>query len=393
MTELNKRAWGEPLVSATLRTLPEDFLVDEHLDLPSDDNEARAHLWVQVQKRERNTQDVAKRLADVTGSAVRDLGFAGLKDRRAVTRQWFSLPVEAVVSVPGITVTDEPDDVLAALRKLLLHKAGCEGITLLACAWRSRKLRRGAHAGNRFDITLRDVQALGDVDALEQRLAERVARLHRDGFPNAFGPQRFGPGGRNLVLARRLFAAGTRLPRVKGQRQRHERGMLFSAARSAMFNRVLDQRLTDATWLHALEGEPLILAGSNSRFVPETVDDTLRERLDQADLSTSGPMVGRGDKRGNEDARGECAALESRVLADEAPLIAGLAAAGVEAGRRPLRATATDIVLTQEDEATWRLRVTLASGVFATSLLKEIGDCQDAVTGAVALSSSGVRAE
>lgn len=353
----------EPLITATLRTQPEDFVVHELLDLPDEECTSAAHLWVNVEKRERNTQDVASALAAAIECPVRDIGFAGLKDRRAITQQWFSLPVSSTASLGA--------DPQAQLQERLPADACTQ---VLASQWRSRKLKRGAHAGNRFEITLREVGSDYGHDELAQRMAERVSLLRSSGFPNAFGPQRFGPGGRNLAGARRLFSRGGRLPRPKGQRQRHERGMWLSAARAHVFNRVLDTRLVDGSWRQALPGEPLMLAGSNSRFVPELIDETIRQRLHEGDLSTSGPLPGRG-----EDGTAEaCRALESTVLEQEAELVAGLQAAGVDASRRALCAQAQDLECLQLDKSTWRVSVTLQTGVFATSLLQQFGACQDA---------------
>ncbi len=367
-------AGHEPLITATLRTRPEDFVVQELLDLPSDESTTAAHLWVCIEKRERNTQDVVNALAKVLDCPPRDIGFAGLKDRRAVTQQWFSLPAACTQYLGS--------DVAVQLQQRLPEDA-CARV--LDVAWRSRKLRRGAHAGNRFEITLREVRSIHTPDALERRMAERIGELGHSGFPNAFGPQRFGAGGRNLTSARRLLAraiespdarSGRSLPRPKGQRQRQERGLLLSAARSHLFNQVLEARVANGTWQQAQPGEPLILVGSNSRFVPEQIDDMIHQRLREGDLSTSGPMPGRGD----DGAAEAWVAWEASVLQDEAGLVAGLTAAGVEAGRRALCAQARDLACRQLDQSTWCVTVTLDSGVFATSLLAQLGICQDATT-------------
>lgn len=368
-------AYGPALMQAVLRTAPEDFLVHEQLNLPDDNGSEAAHLWVFIEKCERNTQDLAAVLAAALGCQLKDIGFAGLKDRRATTRQWFSLP-GAAASALGEAVGETLEQ---QLQQRLPPDSNAQ---VLATEWRSRKLRRGAHAGNRFEITLRDVHSVVSHGELEARMAKRVATIRLNGFPNFYGPQRFGPGERNLSNARRLFdraqsrsdSRSAKLPRPKGQRQRQERGMLLSAARSWLFNQVLAERVAMETWLQPLAGEPLMLAGTNSRFLPEVIDERIRQRLRDGDVSTSGPLAGYGDN----GARAHCRELEATVLKGELVLARGLENAGVEAGRRALRAQARDLACEPLDESTWRISVTLDAGVYATSLLREIGTFQDA---------------
>lgn len=351
-----RRVHGPSLLNARIRTVADDFVVHECLPSGLESGDGDTHLWVQLEKRERNTFDAAKALASCLGCPARDIGYSGLKDRMAVTRQWLSVPREYVGG-------DEPP--LEHLRRLLKQESWLQ---VLATDWRGRKLRRGTHAANRFTIVLREVESAVSASTLEKQLQDRVAVLRERGFPNAFGPQRFGADGRNLRVARRWLRDGAKLPRPKGQRQRHERGLVLSAARAYLFNRVLDHRIAHGSWQTALDGEPLMLAGSNSRFVPTDIDATIARRLAEHDVSTSGPLVGGGDD-GSLRACQEC---EQAVLATERDLCVGLTHAGVTASRRALRAQASDLELTPQSDATWQLRVTLDAGVYATSLLREI---------------------
>jgi len=161
-------AWGGPPASGRLRSTPEDFLVYEiPLVEPAGEGE---HVWLLIRKRQENTEQVARCLARLAGVTQRDVSYAGLKDRNAVTEQWFS------VYLPG---GSEPE--WSALDSA--------SVTLLRCAWHHRKLRRGALRGNAFRIRVRNIS--GDRPSLDRRLREVAA----GGVPNYFGEQRFGRGG------------------------------------------------------------------------------------------------------------------------------------------------------------------------------------------------------
>ena len=235
------RAHGGAVLAATIRQDAEDFRVDE-LDAfaPSGQGE---HLLLTIEKRGMNTQFVARLLAQWADVDERAIGYAGLKDRHALTTQRFS------VQLPG-----RADPESAALEAMAAG-AG-QGLRVLAAARHSRKLPRGALAGNAFVLVLRDVQ--GDRDAAQARLAAIAAR----GVPNYFGEQRFGRGGSNVAQALAMFAAaGARSGR---RMRREERSMLLSAARSELFNRVLARRVEQDCWDAALDGEVWMLDGSRS---------------------------------------------------------------------------------------------------------------------------------
>jgi len=329
------RAWGEPPVSALLRASPADFRVEEDLGFEPEAG-AGEHVWLWVEKENLNTVDAAARLARFAGLRERDISYAGLKDKRAITRQWFSLHLLN----RDIDWSAWSDPALRIERVLRHH----------------RKLRRGAHRGNRFELVLRDVQ--GDLGAF----AERLVTIGRDGAPNYFGEQRFGRDGRNLDGARRWIARSCpRLPR-------HQLSLYLSSLRSYLFNRVLAERVADGSWRTALEGEVFMLAGSGSVF-QDTVDDALRARLERADLSLTGPLPGRAAGLAPQAA---VAALESSCLEAEAELIEALARAGVDAARRALRVVPGDWTCERSGERDWRLGFSLPKGCFATALVREL---------------------
>ncbi|MGB5938778.1 MAG: tRNA pseudouridine(13) synthase TruD, partial [Rhodanobacter sp.] len=254
------RAFGEPPLTARLRSAPEDFRVEEILGYDADGVGEHALLW--VEKRGANTDWVARELAKFAGVPQVAVGYAGLKDRHAVTRQAFSVQLAGKPDPDWSTFPHAEVKVLAATRH-------------------SRKLKRGALRGNRFVLVLRE--AAGDRAATERVLEQIAAR----GVPNYFGEQRFGREGGNVAQARAMFA-GRRV-------DRDQRSFLLSAARSHIFNAVLAARVERGAWDTPLEGEIWSLAGSRSWFGPEPFTEALAGRLARADIHPSGPLWGQGE--------------------------------------------------------------------------------------------------
>ncbi len=327
-------AFGEPPVQGALRAVPEDFVVDEQLGF--EPSGAGEHVMLRIEKRDANTTWVAGRLSALAGIPRRDVGFAGLKDRHAVTRQWFSVGL-AGRPAPDWMALDAP------------------GVRVLEAQRHHRKLRRGALVANRFRLRVRDVT--GDADALAERFDQLAAR----GFPNLFGPQRFGRDGGNLVAAQRLFSGRA------GRVGREQRGLYLSAGRALLFNAVTAARLADGSWVQARDGEPLLLDGRRSQFKAEVGDTALPERLANMEIHPSGPLWGRGGDLGDSPA-GD---FERACLAPFASWRDGLERFGLEADRRALRARAADLEWSCEG-GVLELAFALPAGSFATALLREL---------------------
>lgn len=330
-----------PLTDGVIRTLPDDFVVDEHLGF--DLSDAGEHVWLRVRKRATNTEFLARALARIAGVPARDVGYAGLKDRHAVTSQWFS------VQLPGRTVEDWQSRLP-------------DGVELIEARRHTRKLQRGALAGNHFTITVRD--CAGDRAAVSRRIGE----IARDGAPNYFGEQRFGHDAANVEHARAMLAGQETV------RDRHRRGLYLSAARSFLFNEVLARRVIDRTWSRLLDGEAVMLAGSRSFFAAETIDAVLRERLARHDVHPSGPLWGRGEL----PTRGVARALEEEVVSQHPDLTRGLAAEGLRQERRALRLLPQALTAHWPDTKTLVLSFALPAGSYATTLLRELIEYRDA---------------
>lgn len=328
------RAYGDPPARGLLRVRPEDFQVDE-ISRFEPDGEGE-HALLRVRKTGVNTEWVARRLAAHAGLPVSGVGYAGLKDRHAVTSQWFSL---------HLGPRAQPD--WGAL--------DVEGVELLEVHRHRRKLRRGALCGNRFLIRVRNLAAVGDL------LEQRIVRVRELGVPNYFGPQRFGNGDGNLTAADALFAG--RAKRVG----RHLRGLWISAARSQLFNELLALRVERGDWDRALDGDCMQLDGSRSYFRAETVDDGLLERLRTFDIHPSGPLWGEGDTL----AEGQSAELERSVVQRFSSWADGLGAVGLHQERRALRLQVSDLTFNRGPE-TVELAFVLPAGAYATAVLREI---------------------
>jgi len=326
-------AHGNPPLTARLRVAPEDFQVEEILGYDADGSGEHALLW--VEKRGANTDWVARELARFAGVPPLNVGYAGLKDRHAVTRQAFT-----------VQLAGKPDPDWSAFP----HAE----VKVLAATRHSRKLKRGALRGNRFVLVLREVQ--GD-RAEAERVLERIGAR---GVPNYFGEQRFGREGGNVAQARAMFA-GKRVDRDK-------RSMLLSAARSQIFNGVLASRVERDAWDAPLEGEIWSLAGSRSWFGPEPFDAALAERLARSDIHPSGPLWGQGEP----PTTGEAGALEREIASQEADLAAGLAAARMDQERRPLRLRPKDLRWRWLEGDALELAFELPAGAYATVVVREL---------------------
>jgi tRNA pseudouridine13 synthase len=329
------RAYGAPITSAALRAEPEDFLVEEELGFaPAGDGQ---HLLVKIRKRNANTAWVAEELARLAGCRQHDVGYAGLKDRRAVALQWFSLPRPR--ELPELS---------------LLRGEGFEALELHP---HNRKLPRGALAGNRFTLRLRALSGTGA--QLQAALAPRLALISAGGVPNYFGAQRFGRDGANLE----------RMATPMRSLRPSERGFVLSAARSVIFNAVLAQRVASATWGQVLAGDLANLDGRGSFFAVDTADAVLDERAARLAIHPTGPLWGEGTP----GTQGVVQELELRTGAHFAQEAALCVSAGMEQERRSLRLAVHELASAAQEDALV-LRFRLGRGSYATAVLRELID-------------------
>ncbi len=318
---------------AGFRQAAQDFEVEEVLGFQL--SGAGEHLWLKIEKTGLNTIDVARFIAEKTATPIQDIGYAGLKDKLAVTRQWFS-----VKSSADLNETD----------------FGEPTIKLLESQRNSRKLRRGSHRGNAFRITLKDI-------SVDSAWIESVcSTLAAQGVPNYFGPQRFGHGGNNIARAEGLFSGKlVKLPRF-------QRGIILSAARSFLFNQVLAARVSDGSWNQYLTGELMALAGSSSVFKAEEEDQAIAGRLAALDIHPTGPLWGKGELA----SAGQVKNLELGIIDNYEVLSRGLSDAGLKQERRSLRLIPENLRINTAGERELMVEFSLPTGAFATSVLREM---------------------
>lgn len=323
-------------VRATYKVEPEDFLVEEIAAYPFTGEGEHLMLW--VEKRGIATMDVAAALAAGLGLRQRDVGYAGLKDARAVARQWFSVPRSAA----------------ARLSTLRLDRA-----RILEQIPHRNKLKIGHARANRFTILLRGAgpEALEDARSLLDHMARR-------GVPNYFGEQRFGKRGANLEKGLRILRGDP--ARAARRMPKRLLGLLISAVQSEAFNRVLAARVEtidrvsegDVAWLHR-----------NGACFPVEDAAAERPRCETFEISPSGPLPGPETMQAH-GAQGE---LEARVLAElglEDEMLARMPRSHPGA-RRPLRVplTAPDVRARPEG---LEVSFELPRGAYATSVLREL---------------------
>lgn len=332
-------AGGSRLGRAKIKASPRHFFVDEQLvfpDMPDveweDDVEhgeqghenaivvsgSGEHLCLRIEKCGDNTDYVARELSLLSGCKPHDIGLCGLKDRHAVTRQWFS------VYRPGMMTGDE--NFIAGVR---------ERWSVLCAHRTSRKLRRGEHRANRFEILV------SGVEAASSDVEEVLKRIVVQGCPNYFGAQRFGWSGNNLAQAVRM---NPRQRRGKNNRD----GLYFSAARSWLFNEVLAERVLAGNWLQPLPGEP----------VAEGV---------------TGPLWGDGGTTATE-VQGK---LERTVVARYPDMAAVFSQTRMKPERRSLVLAPADFTWRWPDQDDLLLSFELTPGQFATAVLQELFEVSD----------------
>jgi len=317
--------------SAIYRKIPEHFKVYETLSFtPVGFGD---HLYLHIEKTNCNTEWLARELAELYNLKYSDVGYAGRKDRFAVTQQWFSLHLPE--SKPVNLELFSPSEY-----KILEHSR------------HTHKLRKGEIKVNKFQIQLTDF------DGSYEELQQRVSLITEYGFPNYFGPQRFGHGGKNVEKAAGMLS-GTK--RVK---DRNKRSIYLSAARSFIFNQILKIRLEQNNWLEVAVDDQFWdhqIAGLLD--VTEFTLVELQAKVNRCELSICGALV--GDRMPASDS------VEMEVSSQYTELVIGIRNSRVEPHHRSLRSLVKDLLCVQNDQGVL-LEFSLTTGTYATSLLREL---------------------
>jgi tRNA pseudouridine13 synthase len=332
------RLHGEPLGTARFKSQPDDFQVEEILGFEPSGSGEHCLLW--VEKTDRNSNDVATWLADRLGIRKRLVSHCGLKDKNAITRQWFS------IHLPGQESPNAAD-------------LETDGIRILTITRNLRKLHRGSHDANRFIISLRDCTFS------KEAATGRWQQLATRGVPNYFGPQRFGRD--NINQARRFLSGQLEI------RDRALRGILISAARSYLFNACVAARVLQKNWDTPLDGEVFGFAVNRSLILPNNLHGDETTRVKDGVLELTAPLWGEGDLISQNDV----IALEQSAIANHPEIALGLAQFNLKQERRVIRLTPQSPNLSWEHDNTLTLSFTLPKGTYATALLREFTQLEE----------------
>ena len=334
-----------PSIKAVIKRDPEDFVVEEVAAYePCGQGE---HLFLWIEKRDISAEGLLKHLAGQLRIERRDIGAAGMKDRRAITRQWVSVPATAESRIDRIE-----------------NKA----IRVLNSARHKNKLKTGHLVANRFSIHVR-----GIAKPLRESVLASVARVAADGFPNYYGPQRFGNEGHTAKQGFDLLKGQLRPGQIPRQRRRFLIRLAISAAQSMVFNTVLGNRIDNGRIATVTVGDVLQKIESGGMFVCENVEQD-QARLDAGELALTGPMHGPKMRRAEgEPAEWDAEGLARWELTEEQFAEFSRVAHGT---RRPMMVSADDLVA---ESATGGLlvKVTLPAGVYVTVLLREVLGLED----------------
>ncbi len=337
---------GKPSAQAAFKRELADFKVNEVLGFtPTGHGE---HIFIHIEKTGLNTAFVAEQLAAFTQLPLRNVTYAGRKDKFSTSTQWFGIHCPGKKSFPW----DSFD---------------LAGVNILSVTRHDKKLRTGVLKHNQFIITLKDVS---DIDDIQRRLTA----ISTHGVPNYYGQQRFGEVryldeqqqqqtkvGGNLVLAEQLFNGG----KIKN---RNKRSVAISALRSWLFNTVISQRIKTQTHHTVAEGDVMILSGTNSYFVAKADElSSLQARLESGDIDLSAPLWGTGELASTHSIE----VLEKQLMQHYPKMCQVLVDLGLKQERRAIRLFPSDLTMTVIDAHTLNIAFTLPVGCFATSILRE----------------------
>ncbi|MFT7126908.1 MAG: tRNA pseudouridine13 synthase [Pseudoalteromonas tetraodonis] len=331
---------GDPLATVQIRQSNSDFKVYELPPCVPDG--AGEHIWVHVRKDGCNTDWVAEQLARVAKVKVRDVSYAGRKDRHAICEQWFS------VHYPGLETPELISD--------------CDEFEILSQARHGRKLRTGGLKGNRFEIVMRPTSGVIDPAVLNQRISDIIEK----GVPNFFGEQRFGSDMSNLRQVERWVAGGS-LPR-----SRNRRSLTISAARSWLFNLVVAGRLRKNQTDLLVNGDYCVVAGRHSGFTVDGVTDGQITQVANGEIEISAPLIG-------EEISSDYLELYIDLSAETyvSQWCTKLACIQMSTDWRPIRLMLRQLTVQNNNDGSVSLEFSLPAGAFATSVIREIANLTD----------------
>ncbi|WP_198538165.1 tRNA pseudouridine(13) synthase TruD [Marinicella sediminis] len=332
---------NKPLGNGQIKRSAADFQVIEHN--AADWSGCGEHWWLKIEKTSSNTAWAATQLASACRVPARQVGYAGLKDRHAITQQWFSIQLPKVKTLPEVTMR-LPDE-----------------LRVIDDKWHKNKLKTGYLTHNEFIVRVYGL------DCSDLAIKERLQTIIRQGVPNYFGPQRFGHQMHNIDQASKWFKQEIRV------NNRNKRSLYLSAARSYLFNLMVAERIRSNHWLHPMGGDVLQLAGSHSWFADTSVSqEDMIHRLNKFDIHLTAAMWGDGPPQSHSD----CAELENQIATQHPELTAGLIQHRLSPARRAMRMVVSDLQHKWLEDVL-ELHFSLPPGGFATCVLRELFNIED----------------
>lgn len=334
-------------LTGLLKVEPEDFVVEEIPAYePCGEGE---HLFLWVEKRDIAAEQLVKHLARHLDVPAREIGVAGMKDRRAVTRQWVSVSAKCQERIAEV---ESP------------------AIRVLRAVRHTNKLRTGHLRGNRFELRLREVKCSDPAIIIEEFVQQTARTIATLGFPNYYGEQRFGRENETWQLGLDLLTRRQTPRDIPYSRRRFLLRLALSAVQSELFNQALAARMQEGLLDTVLQGDVMEVVASGGKFLAEEAS-TEQPRFDAYETVTTGPMFGPKMRQPtDEPAAREAAILTAAGLTPESFHGFGDELSGT---RRPYLIRPGELTCHMEDPTTLRLQFTLPAGVYATTLLREWG--------------------
>jgi len=321
--------YGATSIKGILKHSIDDFRVYEELGFePTGEGE---HLYLFIEKRDTTTDSVTQNLARHYGVKPYHIGDCGLKDAKAVTRQWFSIHLAGLKDFPEDPISDD--------------------FIILKKDWSLKKIKKGIHKGNRFDLIVREIS--GDKD----EAIKQLEKIKNHGFANYFGEQRFGKGLKNVDNAMDAFTHGKKLSRSK-------KSLYLSSLRSYLFNKILRNRLNSYEWQAPIEGDCFMLNGTRSIFCDELSDEILQRYL-EGDIHSIVSLAGEGDNIMSKTALN----IENDVINEHMDMLDILLAQGLVKDKRATRQMLNNLSYEFNDDAL-TLSFYLPKGCYATTVMK-----------------------
>ena len=330
--------YGAPEISGVIKSEVADFKVDETLGFePSGEGE---HLFLQIEKTGLSTHELIDQVAIDFNIKPRDVGYSGLKDKHAVTRQWLSLHLAGQMQSMKIPESS--------------------AYKILSQGWHTRKLKPGSHRSNCFEVLIREV------DSFDGTAQQQLDLIREKGMANYFGQQRFGRSDDNVSRALQVFANARKTRKLS----RTRKGIYLSALRSELFNQILSARIKNDIWNKPAEGDVFMLSGSQSIF-QEAITDEILERFSQFDISSTASLFGEGENR----LKLQALQIEQTVFEENVEICDCLLRLKARLHRRPIRIQVKNLEVDyQSADKLINIKAELPRGSYFTSLLNHFVD-------------------